>query len=308
MKSHIFKGILLTMINLIALTQSSCQKKQPVNTPNGSLTETEAFKNYWYSGLAEINSYQLSQSRYGEVREGEAVLIFVTEDFSKQKQVKLDGQPAAGDSKISVLKMNFTKNFITGIYPYSMMLSAFTPISNNQFPATLKLTMSSQEWCGQVFTQMNWKGNKYLLQSNSYFEKESDEQKTLPSVLTEDELWNRIRLGPEALPTGKVALLPGLFYSRLLHTNLLQQEVLISKEARSDSYVYVIQFVEAKRKLSIVFENSFPYKILSWEEQFVERGKEVKTKATLRKTIRLDYWTKNKNEFTYLRDSLGLHR
>lgn len=308
MKAHIYKVILLTVFNLIALTQSSCQKKQPFIIPNGSLTETEAFKNYWYNGLAEINSYQLSQSRYGEVREGEAVLIFVTEDFSKKNQVKLDGQPTSGDSKISVLKMNFTKNFITGIYPYTMMLSVFTPTSNNQYPATLKLTMSSQEWCGQVFAQMNWKGNKYVLQSNSYFEKEGDEQKTLPSVLTEDELWNRIRLGPEAMPIGKVDLLPGLFYSRLLHTKLLPQEVQVLKETRSDSYVYIIQFVEPKRKLSIEFENTFPYKILSWEEQFVERGKEVKTKATLKKTIRLDYWTKNRNEFIYLRDSLGLYR
>lgn len=297
-----------TTIFFYALTYSACQKKPLQNTPVSSFNETDYFKTYWYTGLAEINSYQLSQSRYGEVREGEAVLIFVTEDFSKQRQVKLDDQPTAGDSKISVLKMNFTKNFITGIYPYSMMLSAFTPISNNQYPATLKLTMSSQEWCGQVFTQMNWKETKYLLQSNSYFEKEGDEQKTLPFVLTEDELWNRIRLDPEGLPIGKVTLLPGLFYSRLLHTKLSPQEVQISKEARSDSYVYVIQFEQAKRKLSIVFEKTFPYKILSWEEQFVERDKTVTTKATLKKSIRLDYWTKNKNEFTYMRDSLGLHR
>ncbi len=294
------------IIFFLTLTHSSCQKKQPIITAKGSFTETDLFKKYWYSGLAEINSYRLSQSRYGETREGNAVLIFVSEDFSAKKQVKLDDQPEAGDTKISVLKMNFTKNFITGIYPYSMMLSAFTPISNSQHPATLKLTMSSQEWCGQVFTQVNLKNKNYRIQSNSYFEKEGDEQKSVPLTLVEDELWNRIRLGPDALPIGKITLLPGLFYSRLLHTELIPKEVTITKELLSDNVIYTIQFHEAKRSLAISFEKEFPHKILGWEEHFVERGKEVVTKAVLDKTIRLDYWTKNKNEFNFLRDSLHL--
>ncbi|NOS94302.1 MAG: hypothetical protein HOP30_20505 [Cyclobacteriaceae bacterium] len=167
--------------------------------------------------------------------------------------------------------------------------------------------MSSQEWCGQVFTQVNWRGKKYHIQSNSYFEKEGDAQTTVPTVLLEDELWNRIRLGPDGLPTGKVTLLPGLFYSRLLHTELKPQEVDITKKELSDSWLYTIQF-EGKRTLAISFEKNFPYKILGWEEQFIERGNPVVTKATLIKTMRLDYWTKNKNEFNYLRDSLGLQR
>lgn len=290
------------------LTYSSCQKKQPLNTPSSSLTETDSFKSYWYNGQAEINSYQLSQSRYGETREGSAVLIFVTEDFSEKKQVKLDDQPQSGDHKISVMKMNFTKNFITGIYPYSMMLSAFTPIQINQYPATLKLTMSSQEWCGQVFTQVNWRNKKYSIQSNSYFEKEGDVQSTVPAVLLEDELWNRIRLQPDKLPTGKVTLLPGLFYTRLLHTELSPHQVDISKKETSDGWLYTIQFEGNTRSLAITFEKIFPHKILGWEEHFTERGKSVTTKAVWKKTLRLDYWTKNKNEFTYLRDSLALQR
>ena len=49
----------------------------------------DAFGSYWYQGKAEINTYALAQFRYGEKREAEAVLIFVTEDFSREKQVKL---------------------------------------------------------------------------------------------------------------------------------------------------------------------------------------------------------------------------
>ena len=46
------------------------------------------FKEYWYAGKAEITSYELEQARYGELRKGNAVLIYVTEPFLSEKQVK----------------------------------------------------------------------------------------------------------------------------------------------------------------------------------------------------------------------------
>ena len=85
------------------------------------------FGDYWYRGLAEITSYTLQQSRYGEVHNGEAVLIFVTEDFSGQKQVKLDDPEKAGKDAIKVLKMNALRKFNTGVYPYTVMTSTFSP-------------------------------------------------------------------------------------------------------------------------------------------------------------------------------------
>ncbi len=293
-------------IALVGFWFYSCSS--PVSSQDGKthLYETEIFKNYWYSGKAEVTSYNLQQSRYGETREGKAVLIFVTEDFSQKKQVKLDEPEKTGSDKVSVLKMNFTKNFITGVYPYSMMLSVFTPISRNQFQNTVKTTMSSQEWCGQVFTQLNLKNKKYNLQSNSYFEKEGDESKEIKIVLLEDELWNLIRLDPENLPTGKVEIIPGSFFSRLLHVDAAVQEAIISKEQLAQEMIYSISLPVHNRSLSIHFDKNFPHKILSWEENFVERGKTVQTKAVLDKTIFTDYWTKNKNEFIGLRDSLGL--
>ncbi len=42
---------------------------------------SQAFKQHWFDGHAEISSYELTQSCYGEQRKGKAVLIFVTEDF-----------------------------------------------------------------------------------------------------------------------------------------------------------------------------------------------------------------------------------
>ncbi|WP_276368108.1 hypothetical protein [Chryseolinea sp. H1M3-3] len=268
--------------------------------------ESGNFKQYWYSGKAEINSYSLDQSRYGEQRSGKAVLIFVTEDFSKKKHVKLDDPSESESDKVSILKLNFTKNFLTGIYPYSMMQSVFTPVNREEYPHSLKSVMSAQEWCGQVFTQMNLRGNQFDVKSFSYFEKEGDANFSLKKMLIEDEIWNLIRLDHTELPTGEIDIIPGLFFSRLNHVDLKAQQAEASKGESNNLITYSISLPEQQRKLSIQFEKNFPYKILGWTEEFVERGKTQYTKASLDKTLVTDYWTKNKNEFQYLRDSLNL--
>ena len=302
-KLSTIKGLLFFVIALIT---TSCQQSASSQTPSSALYETDVFKKYWFSGMAEINSYDLQQSRYGETREGSAVLIFVTEDFSGNKHVKLD-QPNGAD-KIGVLKLNFTKNFVTGIYPYSLMLSTFTPIEAKPSPQTLKVTMSSQEWCGQVYAQLNFRNQKYQLVSHSYFEQEGDQQTVYKPVVLEDEIWNRIRLNPSALPQGEIEILPGLFHSRLLHVPLSVQKATATLLAEKETNRYTLTFPALKRSLIIHFARKFPHRIIRWEERFQERGKEVITRATLLKSIRTDYWTKNKNEYLPLRDSLGLSR
>jgi len=289
---------------LTVLLWISCSE-QPSNAPGNSVI-SDGFRNYWYAGKAEVNSYNIIQSRYGEERDGKAMMIFVTEDFSINKQVKLDDPNQAGTDKASVLKLNMTKNFVTGIYPYSMMLSAFTPIDINQVPHTLKVTMSAQEWCGQVFSQVNLKHKNYVITGHSYFEKEGDENLNLKVALLEDELWNRIRLDPQSLPIGDVEMIPGLFFSRLNHIGLNNEKATCSKEETSDLVKYIVTYPSHKRSLAIEFEKTFPHRIKGWTETQEQNGKTFITAATLDKQLIMDYWTKNKNEFLYLRDSLGL--
>ena len=50
--------------------------------------DTEDFYEYWGDGRAELSSYRVVQSRYGEAREGHSVLIFVTEEINRQTLVK----------------------------------------------------------------------------------------------------------------------------------------------------------------------------------------------------------------------------
>jgi hypothetical protein len=293
----------IATLALMNCSQSSSNQKERSRTDI-----SQSFKDYWYAGKSEINSYSLIQSRYGEDREGKAVLIFVTEDFSINKQVKLDNPDADGKDNVSVLKLNFTKNFVTGIYPYSMMLSVFTPIDQSQNSNTLKLTMSAQEWCGQTYTQANLKNNGYSIVGHSYFEKEGDQALYLKAVWLEDEIWNRIRLDPETLPVGEIEIIPGLFFSRLSHTGLDLEKAICSKEEIEDLIIYSISYPEHQRSLAIQFEKAFPHRINGWVEKSVQGDNTFTTSATLDKQLYTDYWTQNKNEFQYLRDSLGLSR
>ncbi|MBL3657839.1 hypothetical protein [Fulvivirga sediminis] len=263
------------------------------------------FREYWYSGKAEVATYKLHQSRYGEERKGNATLIFVTEPFSRYRQVKLDQPENTGNDKVSIMKLNFIKKFNTGIYPYSLLLSAFSPIKLEKDSSTLKLTMSGQEWCGQVFTQMNLKHNQYRVQSYSYFESEGDESFELDKAILEDEIWNRIRIDYHSLPIGKFEMIPGLFYARLLHQPVMALPVKATLTSSDSTLNYLIKYKD--RSLSINFSKEFPHRINYWEETFINlKGEKVSTSATFDRMLHIDYWSKNSNKYEYLRDSLHL--
>src|SRR5690606_8447552 len=239
----------------------------------------EQFGSYWFQGTAEISSFDLVQYRYGEPRKGEAVLIFVTEDFSKKKQVKLDDYEAAGEDAVKVIKLNKTKDFLTGIYPYHMMLSVFTPVFNAE--NALKLTASTQEWCGQAFTQFNNVGPHYKGQVFSYFETEGDKSFNLKAV-PEDDLWNLIRIHPSQIPLGEVSLIQSLMSQRLTHRPFEVEEAEISlMDSGQNIQELRVAYVHGRRILKIHFYNFFPYEITGWEETRVfEDGSRETTSAT----------------------------
>jgi len=126
-------SFLILFFSSQSCNENAGAKERKELSPSQSSELSDEFKNYWYAGKAELSSYKLQQARYGEIHSGTAVLVFVTEDFSKSKQVKLDHPENAGNDKLPVLKLNFTKKFVTGIYPYSMMMSAFS--TNSSFVA-----------------------------------------------------------------------------------------------------------------------------------------------------------------------------
>ena len=296
--------------SLLALfTVVSCGSAPEANQQTASLADD--FGQYWYQGKAELTSYVLEQARYGEIHQGHAVLVFVTEPFSKRKQVKLDYAQQAGNDAVSVLKLNMTKKFNTGVYPYSMMSSVFTPIERNQYPNTLKVTTSVQEWCGHTFTQLNLKEKKYDVLLRSYFESEGDVETTLDKALLEDEVWSLIRLNPNALPTGKVKLIPGSMYQRLKHTDFKVETAEASlKDHATNSALRTYTMRYPNHTLAIHFNRAFPHEIEGWEEEmtsgFGSNARTLVTRATKNKSLLLDYWSKNGVADARYRQALGL--
>lgn len=266
--------------------------------------DANAFGGYWHQGKAEITRFALEQARYGEVHQGDAVLIYVTEPFLKAEQVKRDfGDGDAND----VLKLNATRKFNTGIYPYSLMTSTFTVVNHDK-PTTPKISFSGQEWCGHVFMQLNQTKKGYRGQLNSYFQQEGDKELKLPDAPTEDGLWTQLRMAPRSLPVGKIKMIPALHFLRLAHVEAKAYKAKATLEPDEDNTFgenllrYTLTYTDLDRSLDIYFETQEPHRIMGWQE----RDKTLVTKATRTHEMMTDYWSKNGLEHAPLRQQLGL--
>lgn len=300
------------LISLCLMTQGCSsqtdQEKEPVQY-------SQDFKDYWFSGKAEVSSFKLEQARYGQKHDGEAVMIFVTEDFLTKSQVKEEKD--SDEASTTVMKLNKIKRFPAGIYDYQMMSSVFSPIQYHEFPHSLKVTTGSQDWCGQSYFQMNHRRDKYRVQGFSYFQDEVHEDYRMEEAWLEDEVWTRIKLDPKSLPTGSVQMVPGTMYKRLRHRKLEPEKAKVSlKEYKGNDFkgnglnVYSIEYPELERSLKIIFEEAFPHTIQGWEDTyksgFGEGAKEKTTKAVRKTTLRTDYWNKNNLEDSSWRKKLKL--
>ena len=288
--------VLFTLTILFGFNQNSTKDEQ---LPVRELSEN--FKEYWFSGEAEITSYTLQQSRYGEPRSGTAVLIFVTEDFLPETQVKAD---VTDNKNIPVLKLNDIKKFNTGIYPYSIMQSTFYPLEGNSH--ALKISTSIQEWCGHVYTQLNNRKNFEII-SHSYFEKEADQNLKLDKNWLENEVWTQLRINPDNLPTGELEMIPSLEFFRLAHLKIKAYQAKAEFYQNDSLSVYKISYPELKRNLKIYYNPVFPFKIEKWVETTERNEESFTTTATKMERIKSDYWNKNSNKDLPLREKLKLN-
>ncbi|MFY0599127.1 MAG: hypothetical protein JXR03_05615 [Cyclobacteriaceae bacterium] len=295
-----------TMISFINISILSLLLACAPNNPDSSKQNPydQQLREYWYNGEAELSSYELKQARYGEMRDGKAVMIFVTEDFSTKTNTKADNPST---DNISVLKLNATRKFNTGVYPYSMMNSTFIP-----FPSggnSIKVSTSSQEWCGHTYLELIDNGD-FNIQNASYFQSEAQKEINLKKDILEDDLWSLIRINPAELPTGKLKIIPSFFYLRFSHNDIKAYDCVVSLTEESENMKYTISYPALERNLEIVFENQFPFRVLGWEDTYYSgwgaKKQKLTTSGTLIKTIRSKYWNKNSNADEGLRKELGL--
>ncbi len=170
----------------------------------------------WDDGQAEVSLYDARRPQYGKIEAYEALFIVVKEDFNAQLHVKAD-PPFSDKNLLPVLKLNAIHQYWTPNYPYNFLLSVFV---RQDSPTTLvKLTLGSQEWCGNSFKEVkNWGGRPELIY-HTYFDGEADGTRQLdlrPGDLLEDQL-------PLALRSLKFA--PDLKFHRRVLPSLISNNL-----------------------------------------------------------------------------------
>ena len=234
------------------------------------------FDSWWHDGKAELDGYHLTVSRYGQDRSGTAVMVFVTEPFSESRRVKVDDANANPSDTFDALKLNLVRDFQTGIYDYNTMVSVFVRTKNLE---PVKVSFSSQEWCGNVYEEMIFRPKEVRGSYFSYFENESG-----PITLgwpkggvTEDELFIALRgLRDDFLAAGEartLPYLPGSFYARLTHhkQEWIQATITRAKEpqnvrAPAGDFTTTLYDVRTSdgRAGQFWIEAAYPHRIVKW--------------------------------------------
>ena len=108
-------------------------------------------------------------------------------------------------------------------------------------------------------------------------------------------------------------MLPSSMFARLKHIEYRPYPVEASLKDHPTNgrlLTYQLKYSEINRTLTINFSKQFPYEIESWEEKmtsgFGAGAKTLLTKATKKKSILSDYWSRNGNADLQLRADLDL--
>ncbi len=282
------------------------------------ITRTPEFWKYWKSGLAEISTYQARTLRYGEMREAQAVLIYVYEEINDRTRIKIEKPGTAAALRVPVLKLNNVLKFNTGIYDYSVMTSVFAGLSGGRVKRDFipkKISFTGQEWCGHVYHHLETRKNSVVSTLHSYFESEGNAVTTLPLDATvvyfEDELPILLReLDGEFMRPGQkrsVVLVRSLWDTRRRHIPLAGSTVEVEKSqveelsiGLGNFSVYRWRVGSSKEWTEYFVESAHPRKLLLWKNHQGESGELL---ASRRKT----YWELNRNQDENQRQELKLN-
>ena len=295
---------------------SSPPSSTPAHPPS---IASESVWAHWGDGQAEVNGYTIQNSRYGQTRPGEAVLVFVTETLSHSKRVKTDGNQ---HDTFPVMKLNAVHDFQTGLYDYNVMTSSFVPM-NGETPRGLptKISFSMQEWCGNTYAEATTvhdygdPASAIRLQSHNYMDGQGQTTADLPlqpNPTSHDALPTLIRgiAGPLLSPgeTLSVNLLPRMSDSHMNQRPWSWQPAILFRSQTpqrvtvpAGEYDAFSVRVEPTIGATVTYwvETNPPHRIIGWESDNGE-------KASLTGSIRTEYWNRQSTNHTILRSELGL--
>ena len=271
------------------------------------------FYAHWADGKAEISSYEVVQPRYGELRQGYGVMIFVTENLHRQTFIKVDSPTPEAD-QFYALKLNHILKFTTGIYDYSVMTSVFSQVAGERHPFELRrISFSAQEWCGQVLDEALFSGGQINGQISSYFASEGRgtyQLKQPEHFASEDHLLIRIRelQGPfmDLGEVREVEMLPSFWQLRQVHQPHATVAGRIHKAAEEQVEAATSALASVRwdlhigqRQRTLWTEKAYPHRILRWEDSDGGRGE-------LMQTIRVPYWQLQAHADEVYRRELGI--
>jgi hypothetical protein len=123
----------------------------------------------WDDGQAEIAYYDTRDPRYDVLRDGRAVLIAVKETLDADALVKADGPPPR--HTVDAIKLGHLVDVETGVYAYRQMANAWIERASGR---PLRVTVGSQDWCGQTFKVLTMGQDGALVRTFSYFGAEGE--------------------------------------------------------------------------------------------------------------------------------------
>ncbi|MCA9523081.1 MAG: hypothetical protein KC609_19030 [Myxococcales bacterium] len=302
-------SMLLVLVSpSIGVAETTLTPKLPALRFSGNVGAS--FWSSWGDGKAELSGYSIKTPRYGSIRKGHSVLIYVTEDLDQRTRIKDDRRSTPSSQKVAVLKLNHTLKFLAGIYPYSVMTSVFTPIrplvGRERF-APIKISFSAQEWCGHVYGIWHADTSELVQTLLSYFSSEGEHRHRTPiaaGTLYEDALLIQLRELDGAFNGGKNwtgKLVRTAWSFRRAHHPVQAISATITRDATSYRGKNVTRFrlTAGSYQRTFLVERENPHRILYWK---TSEGEE----AVLQKTARLPYWRLNHLGQESFRRQLGL--
>lgn len=267
-----FLAISITLAVIYAFAKKATifqqEPKLKVITASPINQETnKIFTDYWKTNKIEVTKYELKED---SISVGEGILTFSIDYVEGVNKT----------DSIQTLRSDFTSKIYKQNYDYSAMTSVYLPLNLLLRSHAMKVINSVQEPTSNSFLQLSQIPKSYEIESKNTFQQKSKQHFILERKNLEDELWAKIRMNPNDLPTGDIDIIPSFSYCQLLRKNPNIYEAKAElKDYEGTEFIgkklkiYSLNYPDLKRDLSIIFEANFPFEIVGWKE--VKDGKIV---------------------------------
>lgn len=219
----------------------------------------KTFIDYWKNGKIEITKYDLEED---SISVGEGSLSFSIDYV----------EGVNNTDSIQTLHSDFMGKIHQKNYDYSAMTSTYLPLNLTLRPHAMKVTNSVQEPTGNSFLALSQIPKYYEIIAKNTFKVKSKEHFVLERKNLEDELWAKIRMNPNDLPTGETEMIPSFAYWQSVRKspNIYEAKAELKDYTATEFTgkklkIYTLDYPDLKRNLSIVFEGAFPYEIMGWK-------------------------------------------